>query len=467
MTMPHKRILLLLLLFVFALTACNNTDSNASQQPEAPTAEPAIQPTPTTIPPAEAGELVIAPDVTLGSISPYILGTSYGPWTAVPADMIDSAFESGVEVVRFPGGAWGDRNELKEYQVDGFMNFVGQIGDEGADVTINVNLRDGTPEQAAELVRYTNIEKGYGVEYWAIGNEPTLFAEELRISGRADDYDTEQFNREYREFAEAMLAVDPTIKLIGPELHQYQPVENSNPKDSSGRDWMIEFLKANGDIVDVVSFHRYPLPGGNPNGVFTFEDLQLQSYEWEHTFAYLNGLIAEHTGREIPIAITEVNTYWSPAVQGDVTPDSHYAAIWYAELLGQAIDSDVFMINHWLLAQAGPGHGMIDRSDVRPSYHTLQLFRQLGSEQVHAESGVEGVSVYAAIRVDGALTIIVNNLNNEAQTATLQLPDDISQQAELWRLDMENDPDSAETITIPDDGTLTFPAQSVSLLIFE
>lgn len=461
--MPFKKIVILMLLFAFVLTACSNADTTTPEQVEAPIAKL----TPTDIPSAAPGTLVIVPNAALGTISPYVLGSNYGPWTAVPADMLAAAFDSGVKVVRFPGGAWGDRNELKPYQVDAFMNFVDQIGTEGADVMINVNLRDGTPEQAAELVRYVNIEKGYGVNYWAIGNEPTLFGEELKITGRADDYDTEQFNREYRQFAEAMRAVDPTIKLIGPELHQYQPVEDSNPKDSSGRDWMIEFLKANGDIVDVVSFHRYPLPGGSPNGIFTFEDLQRQSYEWEHTFAYLNGLIAEHTGREIPIAVTEVNTYWSPAVQGDVTPDSHYAAIWYAELLGQAIESDVFMVNHWLLAQAGTGHGMIDRADVRPSYHTLQLFRKFGAEQVVAESGVEGVSVYAALRDDGALTVIVNNLNDEAQTATLQLPDDISREAELWRLDVEHDPDSAETIAIPDDNTLTFPAQSVSLLIFK
>ncbi|MCO5193776.1 MAG: hypothetical protein M9930_10915 [Anaerolineae bacterium] len=465
--MSQSRILIAILLLFLTLAACSNTDKPAQEKTELSTTIPTIQPTPTVIQPPAPGTLVVVPEAKRGPINPYIVGSNYGPWTAVPAGMLDAAFDSGIKVVRFPGGAWGDRNELKPYQIDAFFNFVNQIGPDGAGVTINVNLRDGTPEQAAELVRYVNIEKEYGVEYWAIGNEPTLFAAELEIAGRADDYDTEQFNREFRVFAEAMRAVDPSIKLIGPELHQFGPVENSNPKDSAGRDWMIEFLKANGDIVDVVSFHRYPLPGSNPNGVFTFEDLQRQSYEWEHTFAYLNALIAEYTGRDIPIAITEVNSYWSPATQGEVTPDSHYAAIWFAELLGQAIDSDLFMVNHWLLAQAGTGHGMIDRSDVRPSYHVFQLFRRFGSEQVYAESGVEGLSVYAAQREDGALTVVVINLNNEAQTVPLLLPDGISRQAALWRLDMANDPDSAEIITIPDGDTLTFPAQSVSLLIFE
>ncbi len=44
-----------------------------------------------------------------------------------------------------------------------------------------MRLLDGTPEKAAELVRYTNIEKKYGVVYWSIGNEPNLFAEQQHI----------------------------------------------------------------------------------------------------------------------------------------------------------------------------------------------------------------------------------------------------------------------------------------------
>jgi alpha-L-arabinofuranosidase len=102
-------------------------------------------------------------------------------------------------------------------------------------------------------VRYANIEKEYGIQYWAIGNEPTLFAAALQ-----EEYDTERFNREWREFALAMKAVDENILLVGPELHQFSANAAGNPKDSSGRDWMIEFLKANGDLVDIVSFHRYP-----------------------------------------------------------------------------------------------------------------------------------------------------------------------------------------------------------------
>ena len=58
----------------------------------------------------------------------------------------------------------------------------------GATAIFHVRLLDRTLEQAAEMVRYTNIEKKYNVQYWAIGNEPTLFNDELK--GRGQLYDT-------------------------------------------------------------------------------------------------------------------------------------------------------------------------------------------------------------------------------------------------------------------------------------
>jgi len=99
--------------------------------------------------------------------------------------MLDAAHDSGVTIVRFPAGSWGDHNDVKTYQIDQFMAFAQKVG---ATAIFHVRLLDGTPEQAAEMVRYTNIEKKYNVQYWAIGNEPTLFNEELK--GRGQSYDT-------------------------------------------------------------------------------------------------------------------------------------------------------------------------------------------------------------------------------------------------------------------------------------
>ncbi len=448
----RKFVCSLLLLALFA-AAC-------AQEPAAPT--PTVMPT--AVPPAASGQLIIEPGQQVGAVSPYLFSSNYGPWIAVPVDMLPAAYDSKVQAIRFPGGAWGDRNDLKSYHIESFMSFIEQVG---AIATISVRLRQGTPEQAADLVRLVNIEKGYGVEYWAIGNEPTLFAAELRQLAVADDYDTEQFNREWREFALAMKAVDPTIKLIGPEIHQFSYNSDANPKDSAGRDWMIEFLKANGDLVDVVSFHRYPFPRGDQPDT-SIEDLRQHTKEWDLAIPYLKGLIAEHTGRDLPIAITEVNTHYTPSVGGEATPDSHYGAIWVAEMFGRLMVQDVFMVNHWMLTSSGGhgGWGIIGRGELRPSYHVFQLFSQFGDELVYTDSGVTDVSVYAARRDDGRLTIIAINLADTDQAATLQIAGAAPTQAELWQLTPGTVPEPAD-FSFAANGAVTLPGQSVSLFILE
>ena len=59
----------------------------------------------------------------------------------------------------------------------------------------------------------------------------------------------------------AMKAVDPTILLMGPELSgSYTSNFAANPKDASGRDWMTEFLKANGDPANPAHWETWTSP---------------------------------------------------------------------------------------------------------------------------------------------------------------------------------------------------------------
>ena len=437
-----KTLSALFLMMSLSLTACG---------PGTPTPIPA----PTAIPTPVADVLYVDPGMDLGEISPYLLGSNYGPWVAVPFDMVDAAYDSKIKAIRFPGGAWGDRNDLKPYHIDPFIDFCKKVG---AIPTISTNLREGTPEQAAELVRYVNIEQQYGVVYWAIGNEPTLFDREID-----EVYDTVRFNAEWRNFAEAMKAVDPTIKLIGPDVHQYSVDPEGQLKDANGLNWMDEFLKANGDLLDVVTFHRYPF-GTNP----TKDDLRQNAKEWDDLVMTLRGRIHELTGRDLPIAITEVNTNYNPAVGGEATPDSHFNAIWLADVLGQMAQQRLFMFNHWMLASSGGGQGgwgMIVRGNLRPSYYTYQMYSMFGSELIYSASGVENVNVYAAKRADGTLTLMIVNLNDDAQTVPLQVKGQAPASAQLFLLDPERTAQDMGRLTLPADGRLTLPGESVSLYV--
>ena len=413
--------------FVLALSSliiagCGKTPALATGSvPTIPAPTPAATALPSPVP----GTLYVDPASDRGPVSPYLFGSNYGPWNAVPFSMLQSAFDSGVTILRFPAGSWGDQNDIQPYQVDTFMGILQKMG---ATALINVRLENGTPGQAAQLVRYVNIDKKYNVRYWAIGNEPTLYG---------GGYDTLQFNKDWRAIALAMKAVDPSIKLVGPELHQFTDQPAQNPRDSAGRDWMTEFLKANGDLVDIVSFHRYPFPLSNSAPPATIAELRQNVVQWDKIFTYLHGLIRQTTGRDLPMAVTEFNSHYNKVTNGEATPDSQYNAIWLADVLGRMIRSHVFIADQWMLASQGDqdGWGLITSGKLRPSYYVYQMYKLFGSEQVYSSSDDPDLSIYAAKRPDGTLTVIVINLSLVAKTKPLGIEGRPAVQAEAWLFD--------------------------------
>jgi hypothetical protein len=419
--------------------------------PQAPAALP--------VPTAPPGTIYVNPEVLLGEINPMVYGVNHGPWAVITEKTLPLAQEAGITLIRYPGGNWGDENDLQPYHIEGFVTLARQLN---AEVSINARLFNGSPEKAAQLVNDTNILNGYGVRYWGIGNEPTLFA----TSRGAPDYGVERFNREWRAFAEAMKAVDPSILLIGPELHQFGADLASTPKDPFGKDWMTEFLKANGDLVDIVSIHRYPFPQRAGGRAATVEELSAASAEWDRIIPYLRGLIIETTGREIPIAVTEVNSHWSNAVGGEATPDSFYNAIWWADSLGRMIANQVDMVTYFSL-QSHPsigGYGLFSRSEPRPTYYVYQLYQKFGTQLVQAESGDNRLGVYAAVREDGVLTVLLVNLSSDPVSKPFIIAGRETVDAGVWRFDQAAPARRLEDVTLTSGNALTLPAQSITLL---
>jgi len=82
-----------------------------------------------------------------------------------------------------------------------------------------------------------------------------------------------------------------------------------------------------------------------------------------------------------------------------------------ADVLGRMIKNGVFIANEWALPAKGGygGLGIIGQSDVYPTYYTYQLFKMFGTELVYSSSDDSDVSVYAAKRADGQLTIMIVN----------------------------------------------------------
>jgi hypothetical protein len=130
------------------------------------------------------------------------------------------------------------------------------------------------------------------------------------------------------------------------------------------------------------------------------------------------------------------------------------------------ITADVFMVNHFMLANRDSGHGLIAGLEIRPTYYTFQMYQHFGDQQVYAISGEEYVTVYAAQDADGNLTIMVINLADTDTRVTLQVQDEKLATAEVWRLDADHNAENLGLLDISS-GELVLPGQSTTLYRIE
>ena len=435
------------LLVLWILTAC----APLSPLPPADTASDAMP-----------AAVTVDVDTVIGPVSPLLYGSGYGPWVSLRPETLPLAYDAGITVLRWPGGEWGDHNDIRYPQLDQFVELARQMG---AEPYIHVRFLDSTPDVAADVVRHANVEMGYDIRYWAIGNEPSLF--------EAGDHpwDAAAFSAEWRKFAAAMKAVDPTILLLGPETHQYTGTPDVDPVDSSGRDWLRTFLAANGDLVDIVAVHRYPFPNNAERTWATIPDLRADAPRWTEIARNLHAATMEETGRELPIAFTEVNSHWTRSIRGEATPDSLFSALWLGDVLGRLMTERVTMLTQFLLVTGGDsGFGLLEKYGPRPSYFTYQLYKYFGDTLVASSSPLDDVTAYAALTADGALTVMLINLTDVEQSLPLAITglDDPAgervRQAERRLFDVEH---TAEMMgSVDTTAPVVLPAQSMTLLTF-
>jgi hypothetical protein len=99
----------------------------------------------------------------------------------------------------------------------------------------------------AGLVRHWNIEKKYGINFWQIGNEPNDW-NRYWVGGTLPDF-IEYFNTA----STAMKAVDPSIKITGPDLSDIYA--KGWPENTLS--WKEEFVKSCRGNFDDFSFNCY------------------------------------------------------------------------------------------------------------------------------------------------------------------------------------------------------------------
>jgi len=432
------------------LSGCGQTSTSS------PTlgATPSPTPLPTAAPSPTAGLFVDA-GADLGAISPYVYGSNDGPWLAFPPSLQDPIAAAKLTMLSFPGGNWGDENDLQASQIDDFVAYCRTIG---AEPRIVVRLKGGTAQKAADLVTYANVTMGYGIKYWGIGNEPDLYE-----AGGITGYSVDQYNVEWRSFAQAMRAVDAKIKLIGPDISQFVGNTTASAYLQTRADWVSSFLKANGDLVDIVSIHRYAFPASQTSEPPTIADLRANTQEWDQIIPALRSLIRTQLGRDLPVAVTELNSSWADNLGGEATMDSHYNAIWFGDVLGRLIRQKVDIVAQFAL---GGDWGIVGRDSVHPLYYDYLMYQRFGAELVRSASDDPLVSVYAAKRADGTLTVMIVNLGSTVATKPLTIVGGgPASTAQTWLFDASHKAEQVAATSLSAGGSVTLPPESMTLLV--
>jgi hypothetical protein len=284
---------------------------------------------------------------------------------------------------------------------------------------------------AVAWVRYSNVEKKYGVKYWEIGNETYL--------NQYFGYTTaEQYAEDLVDFSKAMKAVDPAILIgaVGPGS-KGQPGKRDEEQGRKDSWWQTVLTKA-GPHLDWLSIHDYPCwHWGKYN------------YTAEHDVHFDGPLNSVDAGlqawgpkdRHIPIIVTEMNSAdWAalnpfdPKMGDKNNPGwPHIGNLGHALVLFDMIEmytrhpncqAALLWNTRWIDKGAQTEHQLWDALDANNELtiigEVLEMWNsRLGGTRVTCAS--QHPIKCVAVTKDGKLTIAVFNRAMEAREARLEI----------------------------------------------
>ena len=390
--------------------------------------------------PASAAATTVNVTVNAGEGLGTIPSTAYGLNSAVwdsqmNAPQVQGLLEqAGVGMLRYPGGSYGDEYNWQDNTVTNgyvapgtdFDSFMGTVRKIGAQPILIANYGTGTPQEAADWVKYANVTKGYGVKYWEIGNETYgngYYGADWEADGHASKSPA-TYAGNLIQYADAMKAVDPTIK-IGAVLTLPGNWPDSVVASGDSGDWNQAVLSAAGSSIDFVIVHLYP-PGSAGAAVLTVPE------QVAGELAQLRQEIDQYAGPNGPhiqIAMTETdsNNFM------DTQPGALYAADTYLT----SLENGVFTVDWWdthngATAISTAPDGATDFGDEGvlssgqcvsgscepalntpfPPYYAISMLSKLGlpgDTMVAAGTDQQMVSAHAVRNADGDLSVMLIN----------------------------------------------------------
>jgi alpha-N-arabinofuranosidase len=259
-----------------------------------------------------------------------------GVWNAdtqtLDSTLIDLAKQGGVSLLRFPGGFFSDyynwQNGIgplsqrpstpilpnsslsaNNFGTDEALAYASIVG---GNLIITVNVQTGTAQEAADWVRYVNNGQRY-VQYWEIGNEP--YVNPQVFSPNLQPLTPAAYAQTFLEYAQAMKAVDPTIKL-GASFDVNYGMTTFVPFP----DWNATLLSMAGSQIGFIAVHNAFAPvlpfDGDWNARMVYGSMLGTSTLIQNSFQSLEQQIDQLTGSSAPNIALGV-TEWGPLFSTD------------------------------------------------------------------------------------------------------------------------------------------------------
>jgi hypothetical protein len=326
---------------------------------------------------------------------------------------------------------WHEEGNIARHgEQTGFDRFYQSGVTRGLPAMIPVSLLYGIPEDSANQIAWLK-QRGYPISYVELGEEPD-----------GQYMMPEHYAQLYLQWASALHAVDPALKLGGPVFTGQNEDIRFWPDAQGDASWLgrfVKYLKTHGRMSDLafVSFEHYPY---DPCKV-SWKDLYDEPRLIRHVVDVYR---ADGVPREVPLLVTEVNIAW----QSSQTFVDSFGALWLADYVGAFFSaggagSYYFHYLPWPLdqqcAKTWGTFGMFKSNDddaiEQPTsqYHATRLLTQTwvvpGNEEheVYAaasddldEQGRPVVSAYALHRPDGRWSLLLVNKDAE-QAHTLRV----------------------------------------------
>ncbi len=404
--------------------------------------------------PLDAGAAVaIQVEVTSDgcTVAPDFVGSNFEPFVDWGADVSMSAFqatafaEAGLQLLRYPGGAPGDwqdllmtgrcgKGELPNYGAPTYLalwDFAKKAGVNTLMLQTNPTpqwcgrgSQDSSGARAAAIARDA-VNHGVNTVF-EVGNEPDMPGGYFAKNGGQSAYTSK-----FVEHATAIHAAVPGSEVFGPALCGLGANCAFPATWDSG--YLAAFLSRTGDrapgpgngSVDGVSLHVYW------HNEWAFSDLKEAKMDkygfglyWANTLMpHVREVIRKHDTRDLPISVSEISV--GNGIANDAgQAQNMFSVLATLDTIGAFAASGVRSFQWFDANAAGPADfWLITPERARPLFYAFVAWAKMGTTvlELTSNQNLHDVAAYATKKADGSVQVLLINKTATEHAVTVGL----------------------------------------------